>query len=1389
MFSDLFSIKGSIVLTGIAGAIKALSSLTKKAKDAAEEIDEANQKLNESLNKEFRRMAMQQGKAVEHLITGYRKLGKTTLQTKVNFESISSAINKSGLGLSKYNARLKENAKAHQRAAALAKLNSDAEEQYYNDIIRSDRAASRAAANRRREVLKAEREAFRALTPQQRIAQMRETEPEFNPRGANARERKKREQELERARNEERAMRVEEANKRTAKENAAISAAEARMAARARARAAEQKKIDRRLGASGGNTPADPPPGYIAPPGGFGGGGGLPPSRNPFAGGQGFSGLAEKAATKFKASFASMRSSLSSFSQSVGNTLKLFGVFAAYDLWRTFIRGAREAISYAVKFNQEIANLNSVAKLSEPKLAEVSESLRTMYRRTGVGVDQEQAAKGIRDLYALGYTDIDKAMAVTEQASRLSKLGFVDMDKAVQLLGSTMQAYGADASEAEKYANALLASADLGTVTMEQFATSIGRVLPFAVQTGVSVEELSSLIGVATSGALRGETAITGLGEAFEKFSGVHRTKAAVEMLDQFGIKLDASTLKADKFIPTLKKIANEAAEAGLDLLTVFSTLAGSRSGGRSLLALLDKKGGFTKLDAGYAQVKAGGQMDARQEKYLQGPEAQIELFMSLVKDAGLQLIAQLTPAFVGLMKKLNGELRPALDNIIHNLGLLLQGFTKLFAVGGDGTLKGTLEAVNDAIIAVSGSLAEVKLAITVFINIVRFLFNFVSLIASGLMGLVDTLAKAVENPLNTSAILEQARHWNAPILEDLKDMHTAWDNVWNSGDVYEKALGENNKFMSKVKKNVIDTKKEIDAEMVKAISRANPGLSMQSAAKKQDTFTPRKTVFDKLTAQEKRELINTDPSLRKFKNMPQVKGALEQQVYREYGVSQPLNLKTDRAHQILTKLKPPGTDDKQFQEDFRYSIMSKDPKWVAEQEKKLKAKNKAKVAEFEKTHKSNGNNEPDAVKDDKEDTADKEKLDFKELIKDLQHQVKLEKISKQEAVSKWKEMLALSKEHNANLDIQRKIESEIFKLNKDITKEKTKQIKESSEDIKMKLKAGVITPDEAMQQFGDLLKQAKSDPNTDPFVTRDIMASLYNTNKKGKKDTSKKLGLEAEAELAQLKGDGLKAELLDLDAEFTKYEKFQGDKTKINELYAKKRLAIEQRYAMEEAQLKQDMLNQITANQAAVLRAKGEDTKADMLELKAANAQRYLDLQSQVQAWRDKGVSEVEITKFIESEKLKVIAEAKTKKEALEKPPGPQSVSGTSADPRYLVEQQQQNESVGFSFGSFSIGAGGGRAIDRKANDLAKKEALEKSRFAFSLDKLKGTKGIGADIGSAVGQKTVDQLNAKKDNNDTLTLIIKQADGGGEKEVYNKIYKKSDGSYSTENVKLGGFK
>jgi len=192
------------------------------------------------------------------------------------------------------------------------------------------------------------------------------------------------------------------------------------------------------------------------------------------------------------------------------------------------------AVSFSVfkGFEAEMSKVKAVSGATAEEFKMLSDNAKelgasTMFSAREVASLQTEFAK-------LGFTATE-ITKVTEGTLALAQASGSDLARAAEVAGSTLRAFGLDASETGRVTDVMAKSFSTSALDMETFAESMKYVAPVANSAGMSIEETSAMLAVLANSGIKGAQAGTSLRRIISEIgaSGKPTSEALKDLANQ----------------------------------------------------------------------------------------------------------------------------------------------------------------------------------------------------------------------------------------------------------------------------------------------------------------------------------------------------------------------------------------------------------------------------------------------------------------------------------------------------------------------------------------------------------------------------------------------------------------------------------------------------------------------------------------------------------------------------------------------------------------------------------------------------------------------------------------------------------------------------------------
>lgn len=210
---------------------------------------------------------------------------------------------------------------------------------------------------------------------------------------------------------------------------------------------------------------------------------------------------------------------------------------------------------YAIKisddFQTAFAEIASIIDAPAGELEDFQAALLQYSEQSSQSLEQITNATYAAISAGVDYKDSIELIAAAEQ---LAVAGRADLGSTTTALVSTLNAFGASASEAGDYADDFFTAVKLGQTTIPELSEAIGRLSPIAAAAGLDFDEMAAAIATITAetGTSTRE-AITGLRAAINSL--LKPSQEATKLADELGVEFNATALESKGFAGVLEDV------------------------------------------------------------------------------------------------------------------------------------------------------------------------------------------------------------------------------------------------------------------------------------------------------------------------------------------------------------------------------------------------------------------------------------------------------------------------------------------------------------------------------------------------------------------------------------------------------------------------------------------------------------------------------------------------------------------------------------------------------------------------------------------------------------------------------------------------------------------
>lgn len=237
----------------------------------------------------------------------------------------------------------------------------------------------------------------------------------------------------------------------------------------------------------------------------------------------------------------------------------------------TIVRSAFGAIK---DFDQGVANLASVLGTTQDKIIALSEDAKRLGATTRFTAGE--VAQLQTEFAKLGFNETE-ILNATESTLSLAGATGTDLARSAEVAGSTLRAFGLNASEMQRITDVMAKSFSTSALDMESFAESMKYVAPVSKAAGVSLEETTAMLGALADNGIKGSSAGTALRRIFSEMATTGKpVKEALAEISDRGLNLTDAMDEVGRSAQTALLVLSKSQEKVGNLTETYQNAEGS---------------------------------------------------------------------------------------------------------------------------------------------------------------------------------------------------------------------------------------------------------------------------------------------------------------------------------------------------------------------------------------------------------------------------------------------------------------------------------------------------------------------------------------------------------------------------------------------------------------------------------------------------------------------------------------------------------------------------------------------------------------------------------------------------------------------------------------------
>ena len=315
-----------------------------------------------------------------------------------------------------------------------------------------------------------------------------------------------------------------------------------------------------------------------------------------------------------------------------------------------------KAVSSAMDYEKSFAQTSTLLQGTSQELKAYSDAIIDMSNETGV------AATDLTDaVYNALSAGVDQAHALefTSTAIKLAEGGFTDATTAVDVLTTALNAYGLEADQAGKISDYLIVTQNLGKTTVDELASSVGKVIPIASAYGVEMDNLSAAYAQLTAGGIATAEAGTTL-KAMLNELGDSGSEVSKVLVKQTGMSFGQLT-ESGKSLGDIMAILGDSVGGNAGK---FNELWSSSEAGVGALSIMNSGAeAYNKTLA--AMQNSAGETDKAYDTMTDTLDHQIQVIKNLGKNFFISVGQEVLPIVRDLAEKAIPKIEEAIKTLM----------------------------------------------------------------------------------------------------------------------------------------------------------------------------------------------------------------------------------------------------------------------------------------------------------------------------------------------------------------------------------------------------------------------------------------------------------------------------------------------------------------------------------------------------------------------------------------------------------------------------------------------------------------------------------------------------------------------------------------------------
>jgi len=225
----------------------------------------------------------------------------------------------------------------------------------------------------------------------------------------------------------------------------------------------------------------------------------------------------------------------------------------------------KKAVLAANEFQKGFGNVSTLVDTAATDVQGMAKEILLLDGSLGSATDLTDA------LYTALSACVEPAKAVefVGESAKFARAALIDTEKSVDLLSTTINAYGVENVDASQAADKLFSIIKLGKTDGKQLASTIGKVIPLAANMGVSLDEVGASMAIMTRQGVKSSEATTQLNSLMTGF--LKPSTGMKDALSEIGFESGSAAIEQLGLKGALDAVANTTGGTTDEMAKLFS--------------------------------------------------------------------------------------------------------------------------------------------------------------------------------------------------------------------------------------------------------------------------------------------------------------------------------------------------------------------------------------------------------------------------------------------------------------------------------------------------------------------------------------------------------------------------------------------------------------------------------------------------------------------------------------------------------------------------------------------------------------------------------------------------------------------------------------------------